>query len=471
VGDAAARPPELTGLAALRAGWEFARDPLGATRRNFEAHGPCLIIGKALPFVSYPNILFLGAPLILTAGAALNREVLNNPATWRPVSFLPGGPRDSAARRLSENLTRMTGHRHAHYRKLISPPLHKHSVDALGNDVVRLARESVASWPAGTPIDLGQCVYELVRLIAIDLLFGADRTLGHPIADMSSHMMERKWSRSAMSLRANLPMTAYGRSLREAETLERCVIAWAESKRGRVDPRDLVSIIVNSPDPDGNPPSAATIACSIPALVTMASEACQLSLVWACLLLAYHPRVASELLEELAGATPSVEALMDLPRLDAVVKETMRILPPVPLQMRVAQREATLLGRPVPTGARVVLSAFMTNRIPELYPEPDRFLPERWSTINPTAFEYLAFSGGPRNCPGALFGMRVMKVALAAMLTAHRLNISPLARIDYYVQPTLRANVSAPVILRRQDGAFAAVPIRGNIRSLIRFPQ
>jgi hypothetical protein len=67
--------------------------------------------------------------------------------------------------------------------------------------------------------------------------------------------------------------------------------------------------------------------------------------------------------------------------------------------------------------------------------------------------------------------MRVMKVALAAMLTAHRLDISPLARIDYYVQPTLRANVSAPVILRRQDGAFAAVPIRGNIRSLIRFPQ
>jgi cytochrome P450 len=469
--DAASRPPELTGLAALRAGWQFARDPLRAMRVNYETYGPMLVIGQALPFVSYPNAALLGMPLILTAGAVLNREVLNNPAAWRSISFLPGGPRNSAARRLNDNLTRMTGRRHAHYRKLIAAPLHKHSVDALGEDMVRLAQEAVASWPTGAPIDLGQCVYRLVRLIAIDLLFGADRTLGYQIADMASHMMERKWSASAMSLRVNLPVTAYGRSLREAEALERCVIAWAEKKQGRIDARDLVSIIVNSPDPDGNPASAAAVARSIPALVTMTSEACQSSLIWASLLLAQHPHVARELLDELAGAPLSADAIVRLPRLDAVIKETMRILPPVPLQMRVAQRETALLGWPVPKAARLVLSAFVTNRMPDLYPEPDRFLPERWSTIDPSVFEYLVFSGGPRNCPGYLFGMKVMKVALAAMLTAYRLETSPAARFDYRVQPTLRPAGSVPVILRRQDGAFAAAPIRGNVRSLVRFPQ
>ncbi len=467
---AAPRPPELTGLAALRAGWQFARDPIRAMRLNYEAYGPCVVIGKALPFVLHPKVVLLGAPLILAAGAALNREVLNNATTWRSVSFLPGGPRNSAARRLSENLTRMTARRHAHYRKLISAPLHKHSVDALGNDMVRLAQEAVASWPTGAAIDLGQYIYRLVRLIAIDLLFGADRTLGYPIADMTNQLMERKWSGSAMAFKVNLPMTAYGRSLREAATLERCAIAWAEKKRGQVDPRDLVSIIVNSPDPDGNPASAATIARSIPALVTMTSEACQTSLTWACLLIAQHPRVAREVLDELTGVAPSVEAIMSLPRLDAVVKETMRILPPVPLQMRVAERETVLLGWPVPKGARLVLSAFVTNRVPDLYPEADRFLPERWATINPTAFEYQVFGGGPRNCPGYLFAMKVMKVALAAMLTAYRVEISAGARIDYRVQPTLRPAGSMPVVLHRQDGAFAAAPIRGNIRSLIRFP-
>jgi cytochrome P450 len=143
--SAAPRPAELTGLAALRAGWQFARNPIDAMRRNYEAHGSFVVIGKALPFVSFPKLVLLGAPLILTAGAAVNREVLNNPATWRSVSFFPGGPRNSAARRLSGNLTRMTGPGHAHYRKLISAPLHKHNVDALGSDMLRLAQEAVAS--------------------------------------------------------------------------------------------------------------------------------------------------------------------------------------------------------------------------------------------------------------------------------------------------------------------------------------
>jgi hypothetical protein len=64
-----------------------------------------------------------------------------------------------------------------------------------------------------------------------------------------------------------------------------------------------------------------------------------------------------------------------------------------------------------------------------------------------------------------------MKVALAAMLTAYRLETSPAARFDYRVQPTLRPAGSVPAILRRQDSVFAAAPIRGNVRSLVRFPQ
>jgi cytochrome P450 len=469
--SAVPRPLELTGLAALRAGWQFARNPVDAMRRNYDAYGSFVVIGKALPFVSYPKIVLLGAPLILTAGADVNREVLNNPATWRSVSLFPGGPRNSAARRLSGNLTRMTGPRHARYRKLISAPLHKHNVDALGDDMVRLAQEAVASWPAGDTIDLVQYVYRLVRLITIDLLFGADRTLGYPIADITNHYMQRKWSVSAMAFKANLPVTPYGKSLREAQMLESRAIEWVEKKRGRVDPRDLVSIIINNPDSDGNPASAIAVAGSIPALVTMTSEACQTSLVWASLLLAQHPRVARELLDELTGVAPSAEATVNLPRLDAVIKETMRILPPVPLQMRVAEYATTLLGWPIPRGARLVLSAFLTNRMPDLYPEADRFLPERWSTINPTAFEYMVFGGGPRNCPGYLFATKVLKVALAAMLMAFRIEIRPETRIEYQMQPTLRPAGRVPVVLHRQDGAFAAAPIRGNVRSLVRFPQ
>jgi cytochrome P450 len=470
--DKPLRPlPELNGLAALRAGWQFARDPVDAMRRHYDAHGPIVVIGKALPLVSFPRIILLGAPLILTAGAALNREVLNNPAIWRSVSFLPGGPRGSAARRMNDNLARMTGRRHAHYRKLISAPLRKTSVEAQGPDMVSLAQEAVASWPLGVTIDLGAYVYRLVRLITVDLLFGGDRELGYPIADMANHLMERKWSRGSLSAPVNLPFTPYGRSLREAAMLERHVVAWAQKKRGELNGHDLVSIMVNNPAPDGAPVDIARIAGSLPALVTMTSEACQIALVWASLLLAQHPAVARGLFDELAGAALTMETIAQLPRLDAVVKETMRILPPVPLQLRVAEEATELAGHPVPKGARLVLSGFVTNRMRDLYPEPDRFLPERWSTINPTMFEYLVFSAGPHNCPGYLFGLSVVKAALAAIVTRFRVELNPGTRIDYTVQPTLRPAGNVPVILHRQDGAFAAAPIRGNIHDLVRLPQ
>src|SRR5215813_9471139 len=119
--DGDARPARLTGARALRWGWRFARDPLVASRRAFDALGPCVLLTDAVPFVRPGRVALLDVPLVLTAGAAFHRELLSDPATWRGVSLLPGGPRHSAARRLGAGLTRMTGRRHAHYRSLIAP--------------------------------------------------------------------------------------------------------------------------------------------------------------------------------------------------------------------------------------------------------------------------------------------------------------------------------------------------------------
>src|SRR5712691_2843573 len=152
--SATTAPVQLSGLAALRFGLQFVRDPLAAVRRSYESFGPFVVLADALPFIRHPRAVLFGVPLVLTAGAAFHRELLENPATWRPVSMMPGGPRHSAARRMTEGLMRMTGPRHAHYRKLLAAPLRRTSVDAMGEDMVRLAEEDIASWPVGETIDL-----------------------------------------------------------------------------------------------------------------------------------------------------------------------------------------------------------------------------------------------------------------------------------------------------------------------------
>src|SRR5262249_47950828 len=237
----------------------------------------------------------------------------------------------------------------------------------------------VASWPAGETSDIWESPRRLMRSFAVDLLFGGNSEEGYFIADAVSGLMEGKWGGSAFAFRINLPFTSYGRIVRQSELLERRVLEWARTKRGQVDDRDLASIIVNSPDADGNPPSDATIVGQIPSLFAAAFEAGQSVLTWTLLLLAQHPRVAAHFLDELRhkvasktgskmdGTWPSSSDARDLSYLDAVVKESMRVLPPVPFQTRVAQRDTKIFGFHLPQGARVILNTFLTNRMPHPY--------------------------------------------------------------------------------------------------------
>jgi len=468
-----ASPVRLTGSAALRWGLRFARDPLMATRQCFEAHGGFVMLTDAVPFVRPRGVAMLGVPLVLTAGAAFHGELLSDPGTWRGVSLLPGGPRHSAARRIGAGLTRMTGRRHAYCRSLIGPALRKASIDALTGRMAALAQAEIATWPVGEPVELWELTRRLMRKMAIELLFGGDAE-GYRIADLVSRLMEAKWSRGAF-IPLNLPLTPYGRIVRTAEVLERRLIDWIASKRGARDEHDLGSIIVNSPDADGTPPSDESIAGQLPSLFAAASEASQSALTFTLLLVALHPRMAAELYEELrgrqAGAAPSLEEASALACLEAAVKESMRILPPVPLQLRVAQADAAIAGYAVPKGTRVILNTFLVNRTPDRYPDGDSFRPERWRTITPSAYEFPVFSGGPHACPGYWFGLASVKIALAAILMRYRIVLERDTRIDYRVQPTMRPLNALHVMLDREAGAGTAVPVTGTLLNLLKLPQ
>jgi cytochrome P450 len=468
-------PIYLTGPAAVRVGWRLLRDPITAMRRNHAQFGPFAVVSHALPFLKSAKLAMLGLPLVLATGPKFNDEVLSNPAVWRPVGIFPGGARNSAARRLGAGLTRMTGLRHAHYRRLLIPPLRKASVEALADKMATLAEEEIAAWPVGEVIDLWPRVCRLMHTFAIGLLFGNDKEHGYPIAQMISDLIAREWSPGVRACPINLPGTPYGRLVRESERLERCILDWAGKKRGSLDSGDLLSIIVNNPEEDGNPSRDATIVGMMPQTFGAVFETCQDLLIWTLVLLAQHPSTARDLLDELqdrfADTPPSLQGVVELPRLDAVVSESLRILPPVPMQVRVAQQDTSLAGHPFPAGSRVMLSAFLTNRHPDRYPEPDSFRPERWTSINPSPFEYLVFSAGPRSCPGSWLGLAMVKMAVATILIHFRIEMAPQAQIDYIARPALTPRGKIRAILHAQDGEFAAAQIGGNILDLVQSLQ
>ena len=369
----------------------------------------------------------------------------------------------------------MQGDKHKYYRQKFIPPMSRKNIDAQSDQIGNIAVAEVDRWPLHQTIDLRAYSRALLQNFAISLLFGNDRERGIPVAELTHQLYSYTADWRVWLFPVNISGTPYYQMLRDGELLESRIVEWANCKRGNYDSKDLLSIVTNSPNEKGAPLSDAEIAPHIPTLLGAAFETCHNTLIWTLVLLNQHPQIACDLLDELrerlAGAPPTLDRIGDLPLLDAVIKESMRILPPVPQQFRVATKDTTLANFPVRARTKVLTSSFLTNRDPDLYPEPDCFKPERWASINPSSYEFSVFSAGPRACPGSWFAASVLKVAVAAIITRFHVALAPNARIDYRVRLALGPSGVVPATLRRQDGAFAGTPIQGNIRNLIRFPN
>src|SRR5262249_20188232 len=155
------------------------------------------------------------------------------------------------------------------------------------------------------------------------------------------------------------------------------------------------------------PPTDALLASHAFTLFGASYETCQSALAWTLLLLAQHPQAARMLLDEMSSFEDGLpgKEIEEYKWLDAVVKESMRLLPPVPYQMRESMRSTELGGLQVRSRTRIILSSLLTNRLPALYRDADAFQPDRWSAIKPSQYEYLVFSAGPRTCIGMRFGL------------------------------------------------------------------
>jgi cytochrome P450 len=457
----------VSGVGTLLFFARFLRDPLTAARKALKQRGP---------LIAYRS--FLGIPrrdrtTIFAVGAEYNRAVLGDPGTWHTGSVPGGGPKGTALARIgSDHLVSLNGPRHAYYRRLISSPLRTASIDEMGDDIGELVAKAVAGWTPGEA-DLWPLAQDLMRSVAVALLFSGDQALGRELGDRVRHFCAESKSARVNINKAGFPGRAFSRLMQRAEEIERCALEMAAAKRGHAGGRDLVSLIVNSPDETGAPPTRDAIAGHIPILFASSYETCQTVLSWSLLLLAQHPEVASALAAEIGtalnGATPTLSRVRSLPLLNGVVKESLRLLPPVPYQVRISASPTTLGEHEVPPGTHVLISAFLTNRDDRVFAAPDRFLPERWLGINPSAFEYLSFSGGPRACPGFAFGTSIVKVALAAILSRFRFAMRPGADIDYSVDITLVPKNGLPGILSEADGRWSAAPVRGRLLNLVDF--
>jgi cytochrome P450 len=477
----------------------FIRDPIGGAGRLFARYGKVASIVRAPIRMVNPGPGWAtgtlrtatGAGVVVVNGADLNREVLTQHERYQmialtgrlyPTSPTPT-PRQRPLLRTMTGLFHVNGDEHRRHRRLLMPAFHKTHIDAYRDDMVRITEGMLERYHAGATRDVHADMTELTLRVATKTLFGGEE--GERGVRLS-HKMQR-WLLTMMSpamiVHGDLPGLPYWRFLNLTRDIDRATVEIVRDKRARTRDgaasggTDMLSTLIAARDEDGSALDEDDLIGHAGVIFAAGHETSTNALAWTFLLLSQHPDVAADLSDELdsvlRGAPPTVDDLARLPLLDAVVKESMRVLPPVPLHPRIVAEDSELGGHRLPAGSELFLSIFHMHHDPDVFPEPDAFRPRRWETAKPSVYEYNPFSAGPRMCIGASFATMEIKIVLATLLQRFSLEMPERgARVDPRVAITMAPKGGLKMRVRgRGERVRPPGGVRGRVCKLVQLPD
>lgn len=443
---------------------DFTRDPISYLDRVYRTYGKLATMAEGTQ-----DYIFVFEPEYL-------RQILSDQmlfynltlADW-PISIQ--FPQNTSFDRLMDGLLTMNGEKHKQQRKLMMPAFHKKQIEGYHDTMLDLIERHTANWKIGEQIDIITEMQQLTLTVAMKILFGLD---ANERGESIRAMLQRLISPSIFTvlLPFDLPGLPYHRMLETASTIEREVLALIAEKRANDGAHnDVLSTLMHVHDEDGSRLTDAELIGQTFVLLVAGHETTASALAWTLFLLAEHPHVMSALFDELDstlhGNPPTVEQVGELALLDRVIKESLRILPPVIFSGRKNTADVDLGPYHLHAGTRMLYSPFIMHRISETFPQPKRFQPDRWLQIDPSLFQYLPFGAGPRMCIGYMFAMMEMKLILSTLLQRYRFSLVPGSSIDRGFRAEFLSPKHLPALLCKQDHHFLKSEIRGNILDLV----
>src|SRR5580658_2096963 len=316
----------------------------------------------------------------------------------------------------------LDGAEHGRQRRMMLPAFHGDRLAAYGRTMTELAHAAVDRLPVGKPVAIVRSMQAVTLQVIVRTVFGLQAGRGFSeLTEVLSRSIDAA-ARPMLLLpfmRRDLgPLSPWGRFLRysaKASEILRAEIrrGRAEGTRGRT---DVLAMLLDARDDAGAPLSEDEVHDELVTLLVAGHETTATALGWALRWLWVDTPLVERLRAEIAMAAGDPSAIAKLDLLDRTVRETLRLQPVVPLVGRVVQRNVKIGGIEIDAGRVVACAIYLVNRRPSLYPEPHRFLPDRFATFKPASWEWLPFGGGLRRCIGAAFAMLEMKMVLAALL-------------------------------------------------------
>jgi cytochrome P450 len=314
----------------------------------------------------------------------------------------------------------LDGPAHLRQRRLLSPPLRGERMQVYAGLIAELAAAEVARMPRDRAFGLHEHMQVITLEVILRAVFGMD-------AGARMDALRRLILAAIEPMPAALafvppryldvPLSPYRRFLRRRRALAgalRDVIA-ARRAAPEAARADILSLLLAVRDADGRPMTDDELVDELITMLVAGHETTATALSWAFACVLEHPPALARLRDELAGVADPA-ALAELPYLDAVVKETLRLRPILPDVVRQLQRPMRFAGYDLPAGIYLAPCIYLAHRRAEAYPEPERFRPERFLGVRPDPYTWLPFGGGIRRCLGMAFALYEMKIVLGVVL-------------------------------------------------------
>lgn len=302
------------------------------------------------------------------------------------------------------------GEEHDHYRELMEAPLHPSMLSGYTSMMLSQTDKVTAQWRDGETVDMLVEGRKIALLIIMQTLFSKDAwndlpKIWSPILKTIEYVSPGPWI-----LWRKMPRFGYRKSLKAIDDYLYGIISdrrpWTEDgPPSSVHGHDLLQHLIDAGIDDN------LIRDQMLTMLIAGHDTSTALLAWTFALLGQHPEVHTELVKEIDQ--PKIKYQL----LDNVIKESLRLYPPIHIGNRRVAEEIEFTEGKIPAGERMFYSIYLTHRDPAIWENAEQFCPERFSHGRKTPpFAYVPFGGGPRSCLGAAFGQAEARIVVARLL-------------------------------------------------------
>jgi len=345
-------------------------------------------------------------------------------------------------------------------RRLIQPAFSRDRIADYARCMTDSAEQMLASWKAGTVVDIHQEMMSLTLRVVVRALFGLETMeTGKISRSLNTIMLNSIGGRLLLPPFVRyLPLSGMRDVRRAVGDMNAAVYEIIRQRRSgdKQASGDLISLLMNARDEDGSKMTDQQLRDEVTTFLLAGHETTALTLSWALYLLSQSAAADEKLHQEmdrvLAGKLPSISDLPPLTFVDSVIKETMRLYPPAWSVARTAIADFELEKYRIPAGANIVMSQWIMHRDSRFFSQPEEFDPDRWgrsASQNLPRFAYFPFGGGPRQCIGASFATTEAVLILATI--ARRYRLASVEKTPVLPVPGLTLRPKDPIRMRIEE--------------------